>query len=186
VPERTPQPKRLGKSSQQPGPSWWWAGGVRQFGKTRSPKSAPRRPLVNTIDANGSSFRTSSIIAPASMPGASFPFGRMSILLVRANSALLVIAHPAPVSQPVPARLLQPVQCHCSRDSPHYDHLPSRGHYSVDRPSLQAPIYQPRAFQSDRLSTNFSSLGCASCSRLELPIRYRIVPLDWRNTPTMV
>jgi hypothetical protein len=42
-----------------------------------------------------------------------------------------------PVSVLVPARHPQPARYPCSQGSPHH-HLPSRGHYNVDKPSLPA------------------------------------------------
>jgi hypothetical protein len=39
-----------------------------------------------------------------------------------------------PVSAPVPARHPRPVHYHCSQGSSHR-HLPSHGHYNVDKPS---------------------------------------------------
>jgi hypothetical protein len=56
------------------------------------------------------------------------------------------------VSALVPAHHPQPVQCHCSQGSSRH-HLPSHGHYNVDKPSLLAPLMLSMLIECCRASS---------------------------------
>jgi hypothetical protein len=100
--------------------------------KCRMPAQKPRQVISLASARPATNASASEATAVKGLIG---PFCRAS----SAGREVFSYHRLVPVSALVPARHLQPAHYHCSQGSPRH-HLPSHGHYNVDKPSLPAPI----------------------------------------------